>query len=144
MNARIATVVGISGHADRDMMLDWLSKMPNKPKRVFANHGEDMVCESFSQTIYNKLGIQACAPFSGDEYDLVADTFTALGKVVKVSKLSDGRRRANIAFDKLMAAGKRLMTIIGLSKKTMTNKEMAKFTDQIHNLCDKYARKTKE
>ena len=144
VNARIATVVGISGHADRDMMLDWLSKMPNKPKRVFANHGEDMVCESFSQTIYNKLGIQACAPFSGDEYDLVADTFTALGKVVKVSKLSDGRRRANIAFDKLMAAGKRLMTIIGLSKKTMTNKEMAKFTDQIHNLCDKYARKTKE
>ena len=144
VNARIATIVGISGHADRDMMLDWLSKMPNKPKRVFANHGEDMVCESFSQTIYNKLGIQSCAPFSGDEYDLVADTFTALGKVVKVSKISDGRRRANIAFDKLVAAGKRLMTIIGLSKKTMTNKEMAKFTDQIHNLCDKYAKRTKE
>ena len=142
VNARIATVVGISGHADRDMMLDWLSKMPTPPKRVFVNHGEDMVCDSFSQTIYNKLQIPSCAPYSGDEYDLVLEDFTARGKVTKVSKVSDGRRRANIAFDKLLAAGKRLMTIIGLSK-NMTNKEMAKFTDQIHNLCDKYSKKTK-
>ena len=142
VNARIATVVGISGHADRDMMLDWLSKMPTPPKRVFVNHGEDMVCDSFSQTIYNKLQIPSCAPYSGDEYDLVLEDFTARGKVTKVSRVSDGRRRANIAFDKLLAAGKRLMTIIGLSK-NMTNKEMAKFTDQIHNLCDKYSKKTK-
>lgn len=144
VNANIRTVVGISGHADRDMMLDWLSQMPNPPKRIFVNHGEDMVCDSFSQTIYNKLAIPSCAPFSGDEYDMLLEDFTARGKIVKVSKISDGRRRANIAFDKLLAAGKRLITIIGLSKNTMTNKEMAKFTDQIHNLCDKYARKTKE
>ena len=144
VNARIASVVGISGHADRDMMLDWLAAMPTPPKRIFVNHGEDMVCESFSQTIYNKLSIPSCAPFSGDEYDILAEEFTARGKVVKVSKISDGRRRANIAFDKLVAAGKRLMTIIGLSKNTMTNKEMAKFTDQIHNLCDKYAKRTRE
>ena len=123
-------------------MLGWLSRMPTPPKRIFVNHGEDMVCDSFSQTIYNKLQIPSCAPYSGDEYDLVLEDFTARGKVTKVSKVSDGRRRANIAFDKLLAAGKRLMTIIGLSK-NMTNKEMAKFTDQIHNLCDKYSRKTK-
>lgn len=144
VNAWITSIVGISGHADRDMMLDWLSKMEKTPIRIFANHGEDMVCESFSQTIYNKLSIPSCAPFSGDEYDLVREEFTARGKVVKVSKISDGRRRANIAFDKLVAAGKRLMTIIGLSKNSMTNKEMAKFTDQIHNLCDKYSKRTKE
>ena len=144
VNARITSVVGISGHADRDMMLDWLSKMPDKPKRIFVNHGEDMVCESFSQIIYNKLQIPSVAPFSGDEYDMILEDFTAHGKIVKVSKISDGRRRANIAFDKLMSAGKRLLTIIGLSKNTMTNKEMAKFTDQIHNLCDKYAKRTKE
>ena len=144
VNARIASIVGISGHADRDMMLEWLAKMPVAPKRIFVNHGEDMVCESFAQTIYNKLAINACAPFSGDEYDLIAEEFTAQGKIVKVSKISDGRRRANIAFDKLLSAGKRLLTIIGLSKNSMTNKEMAKFTDQIHDLCDKYAKKTKE
>jgi metallo-beta-lactamase family protein len=142
VNAKIASIVGISGHADRDMMLEWLSKMSNSPKRIFVNHGEDMVCDSFSQTIYNKLNIPSCAPFSGDEYDMLLEEFTARGKIVKVSKISDGRRRANIAFDKLLSAGKRLMTIIGLAKNTMTNKEMAKFTDQIHDFCDKYARKT--
>ena len=144
VNARIASMVGISGHADRDMMLEWLSKMEKKPLRIFVNHGQDMVCDSFSQTIYNKLAIPSCAPFSGDEYDLIADEFCARGKIVKVSKISDGRRRANLAFDKLLSAGKRLMTIIGLSKNTMTNKEMAKFTDQVHDLCDKYSKRTKE
>lgn len=143
VNARIASMVGISGHADRDMMLEWLSKMEKKPRRIFVNHGQDMVCDSFSQTIYNKLAIPSCAPFSGDEYDLLADEFCARGKVVKVSKISDGRRRANLAFDKLLSAGKRLMTIIGLCRNTMTNKEMAKFTDQVHDLCDKYSKKTK-
>ena len=144
VKAKIASIVGISGHADRDMMLEWLAKMPKAPKRIFVNHGEDMVCESFAQTIYNKLAISSCAPFSGDEYDMILEEFTARGKIVKVSKISDGRRRANLAFDKLLSAGKRLLTIIGLSKNTMTNKEMAKFTDQIHDLCDKYSRKVEK
>lgn len=141
VNAQIKGLVGISGHADRDMLLDWIDAMGEKPHKVFVNHGDDMVCDSFAQTIMNKLQIKATAPFSGDEFDLITGECVAHGKIVKVAKLSDGRRRANQAFDRLMSAAKRLMNVIEFSR-GLSNKEMAKFTDQVNSLCDKYIRKS--
>ena len=142
VNARIESIVGISGHADRDLLIKWLGSMDKAPVKVFVNHGDDIVCDSFSQTIYNKLGFRTSAPYSGDEFDLISGECTARGKIIKHTKVSEGRRRANIAFDKLMSACQRLKTVAELSK-GLTNKELAKFTDQINDLCDKYARKSK-
>lgn len=140
VKAKIESLAGISGHADRDMLLDWLGSMENPPVKTFVNHGEDMVCDSFVQTIYNKLRFPAVAPYSGDEYDLISGECTKRGQIVKLTKISDGRRRANIAYDKLLAALRRLKTVAELSR-GLTNKELARFTDQINDLCDKYARK---
>ncbi len=142
VKARIESIVGISGHADRDMLLDWLGSLEKPPVKVFVNHGDDIVCDSFSQTIYNKLRFTTTAPYSGDEFDLISGECSARGKIVKLTKVSEGRRRANLAFDRLMAACQRLKTVIELSR-GLTNKELAKFTDQINDLCDKYARKSK-
>lgn len=142
VNARIESIVGISGHADRDMLLGWLGSMEKPPKKVFVNHGADIVCDAFSQTIYNKLGFDATAPYSGDEYNLATGEWSARGRIVKLTKVSEGRRRANLAFDRLMAACQRLKTVAELSRE-LPNKELAKFTDRIHDLCDKYARKIK-
>ena len=142
VNARIESIVGISGHADRDMLLDWLGSMGKAPKKVFVNHGDDLVCDAFSQTIYNKLKITATAPYSGDEYDISTGECVARGRIVKLAKQSEGRRRANLVFDRLMSACQRLKTVVELSR-NLTNKELAKFTDQINDLCDKYARKSK-
>ena len=140
VNARIDSIVGISGHADRDMLLDWLSNL-QAPKKVFVNHGEDIVCDSFTQTIRNKLGFEVTAPFSGDAYDLISSECVERGRIVKLKKVSEGRKRANLAFDRLMSAIGRLKTVAELSR-GLTNKELAKFTDQINDLCDKYARKS--
>ncbi len=140
VNAHIASLEGISGHADRDMLLAWLGHMGSKPQRVFVNHGDDEVCDSFARTVEQRLGIPATAPYSGDEFDLVANTCTARAVVVKIAKVSDGRRRANAIFEKLLAAGKRLLHVIDASR-GLSNKELAKFTDQINALCDKYSRK---
>jgi len=142
VNARIESIVGISGHADRDMLLDWLGSMEKSPKKVFVNHGDDLVCDAFSQTIYNKLKFAATAPYSGDEYDILTGECNARGKIVKLTKVSEGRRRANLAFDRLMAACQRLKTVAELSR-DLTNKELAKFTGLINDLCDKYTRKSK-
>lgn len=141
INARIESMAGISGHADRDMLLGWLGSMNKAPQRVFVNHGHDMVCDSFADTIRNKLDFTAVAPFSGDAYDLIKNECVERGIVKKVTKVSDGRRRADMAIDRLIAAHTRLRTIIELSR-GLSNRELAKFTDQIDALCDKYARKS--
>lgn len=141
VNARIESLVGISGHADRDMLVDWLQALKTPPKKVFVNHGEDIVCDNFVQFLYDRLRFDAVAPYSGDEYDLIQGECIARGKIVKLTKVSEGRRRANLAFDRLMQACQRLKTVAELSR-DLTNKELAKFTDQINDLCNKYARKT--
>ncbi len=140
IQATIATLEGISGHADRDMLLGWLGSMKKKPRQVFVNHGDDTVCDLFAGTITDKLGLNATAPYSGDEYDLATGECTAKGKIVKVTKVSDGRRRGNAAFDRLLAAVKRLMQVVEVSR-GLSNKELAKFTDQVNALCDRYLRK---
>jgi len=140
VKARILRLAGSSGHADRDMLTGWLAQMGQKPKKVFVNHGDDEVCDGFARHLEETLGVSATAPFSGDEYDLLTGECTARGVVVKITKVSDGRRRANTIFDKLLAAGKRLLRIIEGSR-GLSNKELARFTDQIESLCDKYSKK---
>lgn len=138
VNAEIHQLDGISGHADRDMLTNWLIKMSKKPGKVFVNHGNDEVCDFFAKHIESSLGIEAIAPYSGDEYDLVSGACTAKGRIVKVEKHS-ARKRANAIFDRLVAAGKRLISVINQNKES-SNKELARFTDQINALCDKYER----
>ncbi len=140
VKARIETLAGISGHADREMMLRWLESMPGTPKQVFVNHGDDQVTDHFAEAIRSRLNTSADAPYSGDSYDLITGNCVAKGRVVRASKLSDGRRRANAAFERLTQAGKRLISIINASR-GLSNKELARFTNQINALCEKYLRK---
>ena len=140
VKCHIQMMAGISGHADRDMMLNWLGHMSKPPMKVFANHGDDEVCDHFAAAITDQLGYAATAPFSGDEFDLLTGECTARGVVVKITKVSDGRRRGNAIFEKLLAAGKRLLAVIQGSK-GLSNKELARFTDQVNQLCDKYGKK---
>ena len=139
VRAKITNLAGISGHADRDMLLDWLENQKDA-KMVFVNHGNDEVCDTFATSVTQTLGVDAVAPFSGDEYDLITGECTAKGRIVKITRQSDGRRRANSIYEKLLLAGKRLLHIIEQSK-GLTNKELARFTDQINALCDKYGKK---
>ena len=57
IRAAIRTMDGVSGHADRDMMLGWLGHLENKPQAVFVNHGADTVCDEFARTIEETLNL---------------------------------------------------------------------------------------
>ncbi len=137
VRARIATLAGISGHADKDMLLGWLSNIKNSLKTVFVNHGDDSVCDNFAKEIESTLGVNAIAPFSGDKYDLVTGECLEKGRIVRIEKKSEGRHRADTVFARLYAAGQRLLSVINKNKES-SNKEIAKFADQINELCNKY------
>lgn len=139
VHAVIENLNGISGHADRDMILGWLQAMGKTPKQVFVNHGEDSVCDGFVQTVEAQLGFPAVAPFSGDEYDLITGQCTAKGKIVKIDKKGAARQKSNALYDRLISAGQRLLSVIRKNK-GLNNKDLARFTDQVNSLCDKYDR----
>ncbi|MCM1499654.1 MAG: MBL fold metallo-hydrolase, partial [Clostridium sp.] len=137
IKAKIQRLDGISGHADQEGLLRWLHSFDPKPK-VFVVHGEDMVCEHFKNMIQEE-GYEAIAPFSGAEFDMAANELIFQGFATKKVKVSQKAFRAQAIFDRLVAAGNRLLTVIAHNKGG-ANKDLVRFTDQINSLCDKWDR----
>ena len=64
---RIYTIGGLSAHADRDELIDWLSKFKKKPQRIFVVHGEEETSLSFAKTIQEQLSLNAYVPSIQEE-----------------------------------------------------------------------------
>lgn len=62
VKARIETIEGFSGHADRDGLLEWIGAMKKKPARIMLVHGEPEVIVRFSRAIAEKFGIETHIP----------------------------------------------------------------------------------
>ena len=78
VKAEVTLLDGISGHADKDGLLDWISKFEKKPSMVFVNHGDDESCAAFARAVTDTFGIPAAAPYSGSTYDLAAGEWVRL------------------------------------------------------------------
>ncbi len=141
VNADIVRLPGISGHADNAGLMRWASSFKEKPKRVFVAHGDDQVCDLFAKRLEDELGYQAMAPYSGTEVDLLTNEITreTVGIVIKHVEQKAKSRKAAGVFARLLAAGQRLMTVIRHNEGG-TNKDLARFADQINALCDKWER----
>ena len=140
VNAEILFMPGKSGHADRDGLLDWLSAFETKPEMVFVNHGEDAVTESFAALVGARFGCKTCAPYSGTSFDLLSGAFVeqpAGIPVVKKGPETPQAQRKRALYEKLVAAGQRLIAVIRACE-GMSNKDVGKFTDQINRLCEKW------
>lgn len=135
--AEITNLDGISGHADRDMLIGWLRALKKDPAKVFVNHGDDAVCDAFASHIESTLGFSATAPYSGDVYDLSTGMCIERGEAKRLEKKKTKTKRADAVYDRLLSAGRRLMAIIQRSKGG-ANKDLARFADNINALCDKY------
>ncbi len=70
---------------------------------------------------------------------LLAVTRETVGIVIKCVEQKAKSRKAAGVFARLLAAGQRLMTVIRHNEGG-TNKDLAKFADQINSLCDKWDR----
>lgn len=136
--ARIKSLPGVSGHADMDGLIKWLTSFEKKPEKVFVVHGEDSVCNRFAEYLTKELGYDAYAPYSGTIYDLARNVFVEEGRPIPAQGKA-AAQRADTVFDKLVLAGKRLIAVIQRNK-GVANKDLAKFASQIHALCDKWDR----
>ena len=139
--AEVKVLPGVSGHADRSGLLRWASAFTERPRKVFVTHGEDEVTKIFAETLRHELGYDAMAPYSGTVYDLAAGEVTAAPAPVRAEKAvrQPVSARGKNVFDRLVAAGQRLLTVIRHNEGG-ANKDLAKFTDQINSLCDKWDR----
>lgn len=168
VNAEILVLPGISGHADQKGLLRWAKAFEQKPDQVFVVHGEDMSATTFANLLKEECGYEAMAPYSGTSYDLLEGKFIKITQGVRIEKegrvsitdafgvlsgslggsmtfssghsraTPEGRKASNI-YQRLVAAGQRLLTVIRHNEGG-SNKDLGKFADQINSLCDKWDR----
>lgn len=136
--AEIVKLEGVSGHADKAGLIKWITSFDNRLKQVFVVHGEDEVSTGFAKCLSDEYGLNATAPYSGAEFDMISGRFVKEGeRILKAKK--PVQRKANDVFERLLAAGRRLLTVIKHNEGG-ANKDLAKFADQINSMCDKWDR----
>ena len=136
VRAEIGVLPGISGHADKNGLLAWMDAFETPPRQIFVNHGEDAVTESFAQTVAARYHTAAYAPYSGTEYDLLAEEFLRKPQGVPVAKkaaASPGGQRGEALFARVQAAMERLSAAVDRSR-GMSNRDLEKLERQLLEL----------
>ena len=136
VNAEITQCHGLSSHADRNGLLAWINYYNPRPKEVFVVHGDSEVTEIYANTL-REQGFSAHAPEYEEVYDLLAGKVLAAG--IPQPKKAVPQDAGSPAYRRLEEAGEKLMEAIRHNKGG-TNKDLAKFADQIRALVEKWER----
>lgn len=160
--AHVEKLAGISGHADNNGLLQWVSAFAPKPQHVFVVHGEDKVAEGFAMRLHAELGLSASAPYNGESWMLAPLTKICDGNHVRLKKpareaaaldtlpsrpapahtaISKPCKQTNgsPAYSQLVLAGEKLSRLIGRMQ-NRSAKEQQKLARQLTQLIKKFTR----
>ena len=139
VKAEIRLLQGVSGHADQDGLLNWISSCNINPRYVFVNHGDDESCEGFAKKLTEEYKIQSLAPYSGSEFDLLKGEWIRLtGPVLKKGKETENKpgnisRKKENPYKDLMDEINHLKEYAD-NLKNASNGEIRKLTKKIREL----------
>ena len=139
VRAKIVNFQGLSSHADRDHLLDWISHFKEpKPQHVFIVHGDREVAPLFAETV-SAMGFNAHAPQYTEEYDLITCTQLAKGFLPERKKtVFDGQGgRAGVVYQKLLQALDALQALVRRSK-GRDNKTLGTMAEAIRKVTEKF------
>jgi len=66
INAKICSLEGFSGHADKEGIIRWIKSFKNRPKKIFVVHGEEEATQEISRKIEEELRIKTHIPELGE------------------------------------------------------------------------------
>ena len=148
VKAEIRRVDSFSSHADEPHLLEWVKKA-QPGTRVFINHGENEVTETFAAECTEATGKPSYAPYSGDVWDLITDELAYKAKVIPVVKKSaqggdssyrdEHRAEHSVspAYRDLRRSGGELMDLIEKSS-GCANKDLNRMRREIEEIIKKY------
>ena len=80
VNARIEYIEGYSGHADQELLMNYIYSFIKKPKHIFIVHGEPESQEVLADKIENETKIGVTIPEFGETYE-INDEITMTHKI---------------------------------------------------------------
>ena len=133
INCQVALLQGVSGHADKDGLMNWVKQFKQIPRQIFVNHGEDDAALPFARELSQSFGIKADVPYSGSEFDLLTGEwiFQAQPRLYQRKHSAAQPDKQNpAAFARLQDAARRLNDAVQ-SCKSFANRELQSLTDKI-------------
>ena len=73
VRARVAQIQGISGHADRAGLLEWLRHFQRPPRQLFVTHGEQQASLALAEQVRQQMGWNVSVPEYRETVTLNAD-----------------------------------------------------------------------
>ena len=70
VKAKIIEIEGLSAHGDQKDLVNWLSDLEDKPKKVFLVHGENEPADELRVKIQEKYGFECIVPLMGQVFEL--------------------------------------------------------------------------
>ncbi len=133
VKAQVRGLKAISGHADRDGLLRWVSSFSPAPRRVFVTHGEEESALAFAHLLEEK-GLTASVPYSGDRWSLAdAGRQTAQGARELAAKAR--KPRAAGAADETLSKALRRFEALAQRSGGFANALKLRLAEQIDALC---------
>ena len=138
VRAKIVNFQGLSSHADRDHLLNWIDQFtPAKPTHVFVVHGDREVAPAFAQDIAAR-GFSAHAPQYTEIYDLLENRTVEQGYLPEPKKKAfEGAPRASSGYKRLVELGDALAALIRRSR-GRDNKTLADFAESLRKILEKF------
>lgn len=62
VNMRVETLNGLSAHSGRNELMQYISRMNPRPKKIIVNHGEASKCLDLASSLYRQNRIETIAP----------------------------------------------------------------------------------
>ncbi len=135
VNAKIVNFHGLSSHADKDKLIEWLSYFSPKPTNIFTVHGDYDIIPEFAQSLRD-LGLPAHMPEYTEQFDLIDNKVIKAG-FTPVKKRGTQENEERPLYTKLLKTGQKLVDLIRRLK-GYTNRDLKNFTTEIEYLIDKW------
>ncbi len=83
VRAEILRLEGISAHADKQGLTDWVKAFSPTPKKIFVTHGQNEVCAEFAQYLRGETNTEVVAPLYSSRYDIATGECIYEGAVLQ-------------------------------------------------------------
>ena len=100
VNAKICSLEGFSGHADREGIIRWIKSFKKRPKKIFVVHGEEEATEEISRKIEEELKIKTHIPELGETLSIEGESVLP-GRRLEIDRRSKELREIEENAEKL-------------------------------------------
>ena len=136
VNAQIDVLPGVSGHADKQGLINWLAGFEEKPRLVFVNHGDPDQADAFTRCLNEELGYKAFAPYSGTCYDLLKEEFVTITEGKAIAPKATARRSVSPSYTRLVETAEKILSV-SRSLEGRANKELNRYSEQLEKILSK-------